>query len=200
MFNLENARYTLSALLAYSKSLKSDYQAKRQIMDIARIGGSWRPYTHAKQRLDSIKFIEDLTQFVMENRYNYRSTIFTDRTYTQVVEPLLIRIILGAYMLELINITQSYSSETSVKNDSALGFIILNFFEIEKLSDIPKEIQSDCLASLRSYLTKIPEKEVNPSHPTKNRDNITAEISSALKMIVPHPGEPSILERYFRFS
>lgn len=199
MFNLENAEYRLENLLTASQNLRSDYQKKRQEMDEARTLGKYRPYTHNQQRLDYITFIENLTKFVIENRYNYRLTLFSSRSYDQVLTPLLTKIILGAYLLELINITKTYSAETSVLTDTALGAIILNFFKIEKLSDIANEIQADCLTSLQSYLTKIPVREKIFLHPLKNCDDFIAEISSFLKTIVPYPVEPSILDGYLKF-
>jgi hypothetical protein len=171
MFFIGNKKYELSVLNAYSKALIDTYQVKRKQMDEARTFGFFLPYTHNQSRLDNIKFLETVASFVIQNKFIYSSwdESFRSKRYDREVAPFLRKVVLGIYLFELKNITDTYYSEAWVKTSSALGSILLDFFEIDKLSDIPKEVQAGLLLSLQKYIQSCPKEHTSsfPEYVTK---------------------------------
>lgn len=183
MFFIGNKSYELSTLNQFATRLLENYQIKRKQFDDSRFFAFFLPYTHNQSRLDNIKFIVDASTYLIKNKFNYISwdESFRHKRYDRDVAPFIRKAILGLYLLELINITKSYSSETSIKSCSALGAIILDFFEIEKLSDLPSATQKDFLCALLQYLRVAPADRGLSFHPTLKLEEIKEQVSVYIK-------------------
>ncbi|ASQ44879.1 hypothetical protein [Legionella clemsonensis] len=145
----------MSDLLKAANQLTIAYTEKRKEKDLNRFLGSIRPATHNSDRINDIQFIQTLAQHISNNRATYSQVdvSFKDQDYALVVAPFLKEALSGAMLLDLMKITKSYGDdEASVKNNSALGNVILDLFKIDGLSEVPLDKQKRCLEALKTYI------------------------------------------------
>jgi len=185
MFFIGDKRYELSTLNDHADGLLKNYQNKRKQLDESRFFAFFLPYTHNQSRLDNIQFIVNASTYLIKNKFNYSSwdESFRHKRYDRDVAPFIRKAILGLYLLELMTITESYSSEISVKTNSALGAIILDFFDIDKLSDIKTTTQKDFLCALLQYLRVAPSERALSFHPSLKPEQIIEKISSQIQIL-----------------
>ena len=153
-----------------------NYQSTREEMDSQRLFASLRSPTDNPVRIEDATFVKDLANHVRANKFEYGEVDedFAGQDYSKSIAPFLKQVIAGAMLLQLIKVTNEYTFESSVKSYSAMGKVVLDLFEVEKLSDISDEDRTNCLQSLDRYLRHFPDAAF---HSKKSNADIKAEIA-----------------------
>lgn len=144
-------------LKGYANQLKTLYQKERAVMDGARFFGSFRGKTTNPERLHDIDFIRSLanhmalkgTFYVTGKQKSTHGLMYSssDETINSLTTALS-----GAFLIQVIKISDDYVSKSSVRFRSALAKLVLNFFNVETVSEIPRSEIHRCLSSLKNYL------------------------------------------------
>lgn len=177
----------ISTVLKDLKKLSTEYKEARSKMDNDRFLGSIRPATNNLKRQQATEFLENLAEWISTNKMVYKDLDkrFTDSDYSDEVAPFLKRAISGAMLLELINL---YGSDGSIRNDSALGGLLLNQFGIKHFSEAPKDKIIECLKDFQDVLDVIyqsHEKDPLPWLNTAKHLAVGFKIEEELKSLVP---------------
>lgn len=137
-----------------TQRLSTAYKKERSNMDEQRFFGSYRSSTNNPERLNAASCIQRIATYISANKFEWDKLDpgFQHKDYAATTAPFLKKAISGALILELVTITATYSNEATVKTNSALGKIILDLFNIDKLSDIPLEEMQECLSNLEHFL------------------------------------------------
>ena len=185
--------FKLEQLKNAADELMVNYLAKRKAMDQERMLGLYLPFTHNPKRLNDIQFVQKISTYIHENRFRYKyiDPNFATSSYNNDVIPFLKQTIIGAFLFELLKITTIYTDET-VKDYSALGAVILEFFQIDKLSDIPKHELTTSLLSLQQFMmsTQVASPTIH-WHDTISNQPLIEKIDGLIKSIVPFPLPPT---------
>lgn len=147
-----------------TSKLCATYQTERSEMDGQRFFASLRFSTTNSERLNDATCIEKIAKSISTNKFKWKSidSTFADKNYASEIAPFLREVISGALLLELIKLTASYKrGETYVQTNSALGKIILDLFNIKKLSDVPTEQMHKCLSNFKHFLEVTNEPKVD---------------------------------------
>ena len=189
------AEYKLDKLQEAANGLTESYKHTRMEMDQRRTLGFLRPYTQNPDRLNDIQCIKKITAYINKNKFLYRHTSsssgYINSLYNKEIAPFLKQAIVGAFLFELLKITSIYTDDT-VRGNSALGEVILDLFEIDKLSQFPKDKLTECLSSLQQFIQNMAEKEpLRQWHETMTNQQLIDNIAELLKKIVPFPAAES---------
>lgn len=170
-----------------ASSLNEAYQRERQEKDSHRFLSSLRSNTHNPKRLEDINFVEAVEMSVTSKKIDYDTLDpeFQYKDYDKFIAPFLKKVMAGALLLDLTAITKEYSSEESVKSNSALGKIILDVFGIDKLSDAPEDERVACFKALKRYLEVIISHTAEPIkwHANKTNDQLIADIEHEIRIL-----------------
>lgn len=175
----------LNDVILKLRGIEAKYLDRRTTLDSQRFFGSWRSSTVNAERKNDCTFIQTVVEWIddLGNRREYlekfgnmdpifrhlNSHEWSDETaktkglkrvYDESLVPYLSQVMLGAMILTLAKITQSYTGlgviaydEGAVKNYSALAYVLMNEFNIEKLSDIDAPGRRTCLRSLVRFIS-----------------------------------------------
>lgn len=147
-----------------TSKLCATYQTERSDMDGQRFFASFRSSTINSERLNDANCIEKIAKSISRSKFKWESIdpTFANKNYAREIAPFLREVISGALLLELIKITTSYKrGEAYVKTGTALGKIILDLFNIDKLSDVPTEQMHKCLSNFKHFLEVTNEPKVD---------------------------------------
>lgn len=166
-------------LVEAGQALESTYKKKREAKDADRFFGGYRSATKNPSRDVDIHFAKTITCSADKRRPNYaqwdeeiqkQSAEKSKNQMKKIVADYLELVMTGAFLLDLTFITKEFYSEESVKGSSVLGELILDLFQIEKLSDAPEETRLEVFQALKHYMTVVNNKTVEPIkwHETKS--------------------------------
>lgn len=183
---------SLDNLIQFCKKLTESYPEAREKLTAtySYVGQLFRGAFN-QERIDTTAFAKTIAISVSQRKekyheldkffpdYDSRNSLLTSMAFLK-------KVIAGALLMELAEITATYSDEKEVKNRSALAKLILDFFGIDKLSDMPVEDRNECLESLKRYMTTVTTKmpETIAWHPSKSIDEIYLDIDKALGVVV----------------
>lgn len=152
---------SLTHLLQTTKQLETIYRTEQHIKDINRLFGKILPYTTTFPYIEDCKFIQNLSSWISDHKFEYESN--PALRYEQNIAPLLKNAILGSMLLLLIKIEMDPDSGNTLRS------LLLDFFKIQQLRDIPTEISHQYLSALHRVFKKICERETaNPWLPLTN--------------------------------
>ncbi|MCC5792841.1 MAG: hypothetical protein JJT82_09590 [Legionellaceae bacterium] len=165
---------SLKNLLRAAENCKENYDQLRQQFDTQRFFNPLRPRTYNPEREQDIGFIQKLSATIDGYKFSYGDidTQFEGQNYHTHVAPFLKNVLAGSFFLVLTKISHSYTYESKVKTNSALGHIILELFGVEKPSDIPDDTIQQCLAALSQFMTAMNSRpEQSPIQWRENTEN-----------------------------
>ncbi len=209
--------YKLMVVISKLSDLEPKYAARRIVLDGQRFLGNWRGQTVNQDRQNDCLFMHALAGWVKENRFEYRDIYKRFNSdlnksgvkvsYDSCVAPFLKEAMLGAMILTLSKISKSYTNSTftgcdeaSVKNYSALAYVLLNEFNLGTVSEIDPMARCSYLRAFSRLVTSIDDgHKTDPSlaliqwHPSYSNDvllqQLNNEIGAIETVVVASPSE-----------
>lgn len=174
----------LPQLIDAGVNLVANYKVVRTELDQQRFFASYRASTSNPERLEDAQSIQQIAEYIKLHKFSYsqQDESLKYHDYHNDVAPFLKSVISGAFLLELITITQTYTF-SSVKDGSALGKIILDLFQIRQLSDVPPDTLRDCLINLQRFIETLNIATNQKWHPVKSNEDIIKQITDQLSLM-----------------
>lgn len=174
----------LNDVIAKLSDIEEKYLGRRTTLDSQRYFSGWRASTDNVERKNDCVFIQRVVEWIADqgNRMEYLEKFgsmdpvfkhlgndeplddntknkMLKKVYDISVVPYLSQAMLGAMVVTLSKITQSYTGlrigaydEGAVKNCSALAYVLVSEFNIDKLSDIDASKRLVYLRSLERFI------------------------------------------------